>query len=90
MRTIWEKLARCTTPGEVRRMCKGLGITLRSSNMTIKEENELLKLALANIVSCDIPNIPTGVTVSMEQFGPFAREVAEEALREVGYWDKEP
>ena len=55
--------------------------------MNLKEENELLKLTLADIVMCNIPNVPRGCTVSMEQFGPFAREVAEEALREVGYWD---
>ncbi len=58
----------------------------RSQLETLHEEIAIYTKALTDIVSCNIPNVPAGVTISMEQFGPFARMRADQALKATDYY----
>jgi len=60
--------------------------THKDTAETMKEAATRLNLAgiaLLDIATCNIPNVPAGVTVSMAQYGPFARERASKALGEL-------
>lgn len=46
----------------------------------LRADVERLREALTDIAMCRIPHVPDGVTVGMEQFGPFAQQRARAAL----------
>lgn len=49
-------------------------------------EITILTDALVDISLVRLPGIPDGATISMQEFGPFARERAERALRDIDYY----
>ena len=58
----------------------------RSQIEGLYAEIKLLTDALVDITMCNIPGMPTGETVRMDQFGPFARERAFTALKDIGFY----